>query len=231
MDIKGGGVACDRRDCVQWGHGKDSGSYCCPRRQTSAFHLPEVCWQIHTETSTLAYSVNTFIFRGGWGNLWSWPLGLTEAQRSAITMLELDESDLFDICMDGSGFIADIMSKYQLSKVRLFKVSIRSLRAFRKSGVVEHAVTTSDTLLGLQATLRWKLSGVTTTDISFRFPTVLNEEGDVNSQEHDNERESGHGSEVNDRRYDQDKDSIVWESDFESDTSSDTSGDSDEKWV
>lgn len=30
----------------------------------SAFHLPEVCRQIYTETATLGYALNTFLFNG-----------------------------------------------------------------------------------------------------------------------------------------------------------------------
>jgi hypothetical protein len=154
-------------------------------------------------------------------------LGLTEAQRSAITSLELDESDLSDLFLHGSGLITDMTNKYQLSNVCLLKVSIRSLRKLLESGLVGDASMTSGTLRGLQATLQRKLSEARTADISFRFSTILNEDDNVDRQEHDNERMSDHKSEVDEGQSDDDNDGIVWESDIESDTNNNTSDDSD----
>ena len=71
----------------------------CERAAESAFHLPEVCRQIYTETATLAYHGTIFYFpkrEKVSKEINKWSRGLLPAQRNAIT----------DIAVKGSG-IAD----------------------------------------------------------------------------------------------------------------------------
>jgi hypothetical protein len=61
----------------------------CQPRQSSAFHLPEVCRQIYAEVGTLAYSTNTFLVRFNSAFSMHWVKHLIPAQRDAITSVEL----------------------------------------------------------------------------------------------------------------------------------------------
>jgi hypothetical protein len=55
---------------------------------TSAFHLPEVCRQIHSETATLGYSLKTFIMPDAYLNYDNWATSLLPAYRKAIKTIE-----------------------------------------------------------------------------------------------------------------------------------------------
>jgi hypothetical protein len=57
-------------------------------RMTSAFHLPEVCRQIYSETATLGYSLNTFIMPDEHLNYDNWATSLLPAYRKAIKTIE-----------------------------------------------------------------------------------------------------------------------------------------------
>ena len=69
--------------------------YCCATKQKSAFHLPEVCRQIYSETATLAYSINTFLLsRRGEHPEGGWAKKLTAGQRNAISSVQMNNEDL-----------------------------------------------------------------------------------------------------------------------------------------
>jgi hypothetical protein len=71
------------------------------RSNGPAFHLPEVCRQIYTETATLGYAMNTFILpkslnqRSGLLLKRSWLSQRNDAQRSAIVSIEPSRCDAF----------------------------------------------------------------------------------------------------------------------------------------
>jgi hypothetical protein len=69
-----------------------------PRNSTtsisSAFHLPEVCRKIYSETATLGYSLNTFVITSSHLNYNNWATGLLLAYRRAIQNIEPDPSYL-----------------------------------------------------------------------------------------------------------------------------------------
>jgi len=70
----------------------------------SAFHLPEVCRQIYSETAVLAYKLNIFVVGFGIGRSNSkWVKSLLPAQRNAITAIAPTDSFLDDYICGGYG--------------------------------------------------------------------------------------------------------------------------------
>jgi hypothetical protein len=57
-------------------------------KQPSAFHRPEVCRQVYSETATLAYKLNMFILGASQVLSPNWATMLLPAQREAITRIE-----------------------------------------------------------------------------------------------------------------------------------------------
>lgn len=93
---KGGAIALDAHGEPILKHKDNFGPICCPLRDLSAFHLPEVCRQVYAETSTLAFSVNTFLLgRRAFSQKYNWNKTLMLAQRDAITKVEFGHRDLY----------------------------------------------------------------------------------------------------------------------------------------
>jgi hypothetical protein len=65
--------------------------------EPSAFHLPEVCRQIYSETTTLGYSLNVFAVSYNLNYSSNWATGLLAAYRKAITHIEPDYLYLLDL--------------------------------------------------------------------------------------------------------------------------------------
>jgi hypothetical protein len=63
----------------------------------SAFHLPEVCRQIYSETTTLGYSLNVFAVSYTLDYYPNWATGLLPAYRKAITHIEPDYLHLLEL--------------------------------------------------------------------------------------------------------------------------------------
>lgn len=91
--VRGGAVFLDEDGGIVKKHYNGNCYYsCCPVREPSAFHLPEVCRQIYAETATLACSVNTFLISSRKRENMLWVKHLSVAQRDAIHAVELNES-------------------------------------------------------------------------------------------------------------------------------------------
>ena len=59
-----------------------------PEKRPSAYHLPEVCRQVYSETATLAYKLNMFILGASQVLSPNWATMLLPAQREAITRIK-----------------------------------------------------------------------------------------------------------------------------------------------
>jgi hypothetical protein len=59
-------------------------------KRVSAFHLPEVCRQIYSETAVLGCKLNTFVITTSHLNYKNWAIGLLPVYRRAIQSIEPD---------------------------------------------------------------------------------------------------------------------------------------------
>jgi hypothetical protein len=74
----------------------------------SAFHLPEVCRQIYSETATLAYKLNIFVINNfHWDAFerYRWIRKRLPAQRNAITAIAPQESVLWEFLDSDMSFL------------------------------------------------------------------------------------------------------------------------------
>jgi hypothetical protein len=67
-----------------WGVGYDQVSIGDQTRQAAAFHLPEVCRKVYSETATLAYKLNTFFIGFDWFEV---GVFLLAAQKKSVTIV------------------------------------------------------------------------------------------------------------------------------------------------
>lgn len=97
------------RDSQSVFHGRALHTGFPPVRAGTAFHLPETCRQVYSETATLGYGTNTFFFTGSIGRygmpdraILGWCEQLSTAQLLAITAIGLHAVE-FVLYLKGNG--------------------------------------------------------------------------------------------------------------------------------
>ena len=168
----------------------------------SAFHLPEVCRQIYSETATLAYRLNTFIADSSLLNYVNWSTRLLPAHRNAISAVE-PEASFFQTWINSRAGSLRQQSFPKLQRIIVSKESMEEVMTFFEYARRSFSLADPGPLVDFQFWTVHKLKALEGEDIEVEFekgPDVQELLDIANNVIYEDDDEEVEGAEVDDEQ-------------------------------